>query len=49
MDRYERKHGENIYEYKMKKVLEDLRAKPGIRANEDWDLTEKVSRWCKNN
>ena len=28
----------------MKKVLTDLKAKPSIRANNDWDLTEKVSR-----
>ena len=32
------------YEYKMKKVLEDLKAKPSTRANQDWDLTEKISR-----
>ena len=36
--------GENSYEHKMKKVMEDMRAKPAVRANEDWDLTEKVSR-----
>ena len=44
MDKYEQENGENSYEHKMKKVLEDLKAKPSIRANEDWDLTEKVSR-----
>ena len=28
----------------MKKVLDDMKARPSIRANEDWDLTEKISR-----
>ena len=28
----------------MKKVLADMKAKPSIRANKDWDLTEKVSK-----
>ena len=28
----------------MKKVLADMKAKPSVRANKDWDLTEKVSR-----
>ena len=28
----------------MKKVLDDMKARPSIRANEDWDLTDKVSR-----
>ena len=44
MDRTMEKGGENSYEYKMKKVLEDMKAKPSIRANKDWDLTEKVAR-----
>ena len=37
-------NGEDSYEYKMKKVLIDLKAKPSIRSKKDWDLTEKVSR-----
>ena len=44
MDRTEEKGGENSYEYKMKKVLADMKAKPSKRANQDWDVTEKVSR-----
>ena len=44
MDRYEVKGGENSYEYKMKKVLNDMKATESTRANEDWDVTEKVSR-----
>ncbi len=36
--------GESSYDYKMKKVLEDMKAQPSIRAEEDWDVTEKVSR-----
>ena len=28
----------------MRKVLEDMKTKPSIRANKGWDLTEKVSR-----
>ena len=44
MDKTIEKGGENSYEHKMKKVLEDMRAKPSIRANKDWDLTEKISR-----
>ena len=28
----------------MKKVLEDMKAKPSIRAGKDWDLTEKISK-----
>ena len=32
MDKTEAKGGENSYEHKMKKVLEDMRAKPSIRA-----------------
>ena len=35
---------EDSYEYKMLKVLEDMKAKPLIRSGEDWDVTEKVSR-----
>ena len=44
MDKYEKDGGENSYEYKMKKVLADMKAKPSKRANKDWDLTENVSR-----
>ena len=44
MDKTEEKGGENSYEFKMKKVLDDMKAKPSIRANKDWDLTEKISR-----
>ena len=44
MDKYEQTGGENSYENKMKKVLEDLKATPATRANEDWDVTEKVFR-----
>ena len=44
LDKYEHTNGEDSYEFKMKKVLSDLKAKPSIRANKDWDLTEKVSR-----
>ena len=44
MDKTEEKGGENSYEFKMKKVLEDMKAKPSTRANRDWDLTEKISR-----
>jgi len=44
MDRYESSGGEESYEYKMKQVLTDLKARPSIRAGEDWDLTDKVCR-----
>ena len=44
MDKSIEKGGENSYEYKMQKVLSDMKAKPSKRANKDWDLTEKVSR-----
>ena len=44
MDKKRRKGGEESYEHKMKKVLEDMKAKPSIQANKDWDLTEKLSR-----
>ena len=44
MDKIMEKGGENSYEFKMKKVLDDMKAKPSIRANKDWDLTEKVAR-----
>ena len=44
MDKRMEKGGENSYEYKMKTVLEDMKAKPSIRANKDWDLTEKISK-----
>ena len=32
------------YEQKMGDVLTDLKARPSIRADKDWDLTDKVSR-----
>ena len=35
---------ESSYEHKMKEVMDDMKAKPSIRANKDWDLTDKVSR-----
>ena len=44
MDKTIEKGGEDSYEFKMKRVLEDMKAKPSIRANKDWDLTDKVSR-----
>ena len=44
MDKTEKKGGENSYEFKMKKVLEDMRARPSVRAGKDWDLTEKISK-----
>ena len=44
MDKSIEKGGEESYEYKMKKVLDDMKATPSIRANKDWDLTDKVSR-----
>ena len=44
MSRYERVAGEESYEYKMKNVLKDLKAEPSIRANSDYDPTEKVCR-----
>ena len=44
MEKTEEKGGENSYQFKMKKVLNDMKAKPSTRANKDWDLTEKISR-----
>ena len=44
MDKTEEKGGEASYEFKMKKVLADMKAKPSTRANNDWDLTENVAR-----
>ena len=44
MDKYESEGGDQSYEYKMKQVLVDLKAKPSLRANKDWDLTDKVCR-----
>ena len=38
---------ENSYEFKMKKVLSDLKAEPSTRAGDDWDPTEKVCRDAK--
>ena len=38
-----KRSGEASYEHKMKKVMDDMKAKPSIRANKDWDLTNKVS------
>ena len=34
MDKTIKKGGENSYEFKMKKVLDDMKAKPSIRAGE---------------
>ena len=39
-----KKGGENSYEFEMKKVLEDMRARPSVRAGKDWDLTEKIAK-----
>jgi hypothetical protein len=36
--------GEQSYEFKMKKVMEELKAKKSVRAGRDWDPTESVSR-----
>ena len=36
--------GEESCEHKMKKVIDDMKARPSIRANKDWDLTDKISR-----
>ena len=48
MDRSIEKGGENSYEFKMKKVLSDMKSKPSTRMKDgsidDWDVTEKVSR-----
>ena len=44
MDRWESEGGKGSYEFKMKQVLADLKAKPSIRAGKDWDLTGKVCR-----
>ena len=44
MDKTIEKGGEESYEHKMKKVMDDMKARPSIRANKDWDLTDKVSR-----
>ena len=41
MDKSIEKGGENSYEQKMKKVLNDMKAKASTRANEDQDVTEK--------
>ena len=40
VDRYEEKGGENSYEYKMKKVLKDMKSTEQKRTNEDWDVTK---------
>ena len=40
MDRYESTEGEESYEYKMKKALIELKARPSVRAGEDRDLTD---------
>ena len=42
IDKTIEKGGENSYEFKMEKVLKDIKAKPSIRAGNDWELTEKV-------
>ena len=42
MDRYERTGGADSFEFKMKQVFVDLKARPSVRAGEDWALTDKV-------
>ncbi|CAB4032069.1 Hypothetical predicted protein, partial [Paramuricea clavata] len=44
MDRFESEGGEQSYDYTMKQVLVNLKAKPSIRAKNYWDLTDKVCR-----
>ena len=44
MDRFEKDGGTDSYEYKMKAVMEDLKATETIRAGKEWDLTSKVCR-----
>ena len=44
VDKTIEKGGDESYEHKMKKVMNDMKARPSIRANKDWDLTDKVSR-----
>ena len=48
MDKSIEKGEENSYEFKMKKVLQDMKARPSIRANNGWDLTEKISKEGRN-
>ena len=44
MDRYESTNAENSYEFKMKGVLQDLKATESTRGGKDWDLTKMVSK-----
>ena len=44
MERHEEYGGENSYEFKMKKVMTELKGKKLNRAGRDWDPTENVSR-----
>ena len=48
MDRKIEKSGKNSYEHKMIKVLDDMKAKRSIRADKDWDLTDKISMEGRN-
>ena len=47
MDRYESIRGEENYEYKMKLVLVDLKARPSKRAGEDWDQLRQLRQPLK--
>lgn len=42
MGKCDRESREHSYEYKIKQVVVDLKAKPSIRRKKDWDLTDKV-------
>ena len=44
MDKWECEENEERYEYKIKKVLADLKAKPSVTGGINWDLTKKVCR-----
>lgn len=44
MERWENEGGMEGYEFRIKKVLVDVKARPCIRGERDWDLTEKVCR-----
>ena len=52
MDKYEKDGGTESYEFKMKKVLEEMKAKKLTRRKEGevqaWDITELVSRKARN-
>ena len=44
MEETETKRAENCYEFKVKKVLEDMKARPSVRAGKEWYLIEKISK-----